>query len=266
MFVQSNFHQADPEVVAATMTQLSLKAGLKQWGDKASAAAHTKMKQLHLRGTFKPKHLHQLTRLQRSVLLESHMFLKEKRTGEIKGRTVASGNKQRDCISKEDASSLTVATESILCMCIIDAQEGRDVAVINIQNAFIQTCIEDKKDKLFTRLRGDIVDILVSIAPKVCSDHVTKDRRGIKQLVVQCQNAMYDTMVASLLCYRKFVKSLTNVGFKLNPCNPCVANKQVKGSQMTVCFHVDDCKLSHKKRQCVDKMIKYLWKKCESIF
>jgi hypothetical protein len=33
------------------------------------------------------------------------MFLKEKCDGKIKGWTVAGGNKQRDYISKEDASS-----------------------------------------------------------------------------------------------------------------------------------------------------------------
>jgi hypothetical protein len=54
------------------------------------------------------------------------MFLKEKRDGFLKGRTVAGGNKQRD-------------TEAVLLSCIIDAEEGRDVAVIDIPNAFIQT-------------------------------------------------------------------------------------------------------------------------------
>jgi hypothetical protein len=42
-------------------------------------------------------------------------------------------------ISKEDASSPTIATEAVLLSCIINAEEGRDVTVINIPNAFIQT-------------------------------------------------------------------------------------------------------------------------------
>jgi hypothetical protein len=72
------------------------------------------------------------------------MFLKEKQNGSLKGRTVAGGNKQRDYISKEDASLPTVATEAVLLSCIIDAKEGRDVAVIDIPNAFIQTRVEDE--------------------------------------------------------------------------------------------------------------------------
>jgi hypothetical protein len=51
------------------------------------------------------------------------MFLKQKRDGNIKGRTVAGGNNQRDYVSKEDAISPTVAMESVLLSCIIDAKE-----------------------------------------------------------------------------------------------------------------------------------------------
>jgi hypothetical protein len=82
------------------------------------------------------------------------MFLKEKRTGVIKGRTIAGGNKQHDFISKKEASSPTVATESVLLTCIVDAEEGRDVSVIDILNAFIQTCIKDEKDMVFIKIRG----------------------------------------------------------------------------------------------------------------
>jgi hypothetical protein len=35
---------------------------------------------------------------------------------------------------------------------------------------------------------------------------------------------------------------------------------------MTICFHVDDCKLSHRKRKVMDHMIKYLRREYESIF
>jgi hypothetical protein len=85
--------------VASIMTQLSLKAGLKEWGDRAFTADRSEMKQLHLWNTFKPKHWRELSQVQRKTVLESHMFLKQKRDGKIKGRTVNGGNKQRDYIS-----------------------------------------------------------------------------------------------------------------------------------------------------------------------
>ena len=31
----------------------------------------------------------------------------------------------------------------------------------------------------------------------------------------------------------------------MNPYDPCVWNKTIKGKQITICFHVDDCKISH---------------------
>ena len=131
-----------PDVVAAIMTQLSLKAGLNQWGDKAREAVHSEMKQLHMRDTFQPLHWKDISEQERKTILESHMFLKLKRDGKIKGRTVAGGNKQRDFISKEDSSSPTVATEAVILSCIIDAEEKRDVAVVDIPSQ----CLHSDED------------------------------------------------------------------------------------------------------------------------
>ena len=255
-----------PDVVAAIMTQLSLKAGLRRWGSKAKTAVHAEMKQLHFRDTFEPLHWHEMNDTQKKSVLESHLFIKEKKDGRMKGRIVAGGNKQRDFISKEEASSPTVATESVLLTCVIDAEEERDVAVVDIPNAFIQTRVEDEKDMAIIKIRGVLVDVLVDIAPSVYSRYVTTDKKGNKQLVVRCLNAIYGTMVASLLYYRKFRKSLEDTGFEFNPYDPCVANKIVKGKQLTICFHVDDCKISHVLTKVVDTMVKWLRKEYESIF
>ena len=96
--------------------------------------------------------------MQRQKVLESHMFLKEKIDGAINVRSLAGGNKQCDYISKEDVSSPTVATEEVTLSCIIDAEEERDVAVINTPNAFIQTKVEDEKDMVFIKIRAVLVD------------------------------------------------------------------------------------------------------------
>ena len=39
MFVQEDFYQYEPDVVAIIMTQFSLKAGLKEWGHTGNDAA-----------------------------------------------------------------------------------------------------------------------------------------------------------------------------------------------------------------------------------
>jgi hypothetical protein len=248
------------------MTQLSLKAGMKEWGTDADKAVHSEMKQLHLRNTFRPMHWKQLNQDQKKTVLESHMFLKQKRDGSIKGRTVAGGNKQRDFISKEDSSSPTVSTEAVLLTCIIEAAEDRDVAVIDIPNAFIQTKIEDEKDMAIIKIRGVLVDMLLDIAPDVYGPYVTTDKKGVKQLITQCLNAIYGTMVASLLYYNKFCRTLKTNNFIINPYDPCVANRQVDGKQQTICWHVDDCKLSHKDKTANDDFIQTLRDEYESIF
>jgi hypothetical protein len=45
-----------------------------------------------------------------------------------------------------------------------------------------------------------------------------------------------------------------------------VANKIIEGKKMTICFHVDDCKLSHRKKKVMDTMIEYIRQEYESIF
>jgi hypothetical protein len=84
IFVQEDFYQADPDVVAAIMMQLSRKASLNEWGEGAFMSAQSEMKQLHFRNRFKLKHWRELNQVQRQTVLESHMFLKQKRDGKIK--------------------------------------------------------------------------------------------------------------------------------------------------------------------------------------
>jgi hypothetical protein len=143
----------------------------------------------------------------------------------------------------------------VLLSCIIDAEEERDVAVVDTPNAFVQTRVDNEKDMTFIKIRGILVDILVEIAPDVYTSYVSKNNKGTKQFLVQFQNALYGTMVASLLYYQKFVNSLTDIDFVINPYDPCVANKNIEGEHMTICFHVDDFKLSHRKTKVIDSMI-----------
>ena len=46
--------------------------------------------------------------------------------------------------------------------------------------------------------------------------------------------------------------------FTVNPYDPCVANKMVDDAQLMVVWHVDDMKISHVKKKCVDEMIEWL--------
>ena len=52
-------------------------------------------------------------------------------------------------------------------------------------------------------------------------------------------------MKSALLFYRKLIKELKEMGFEINPYDPCVANKIVDEMQMTVRWHVNDLMISH---------------------
>eukprot|EP00957_Ditylum_brightwellii_P059127 4486140-Ditylum_brightwellii.AAC.1 len=71
------------------------------------------------------------------------MFLKEKRSGEVKGRGCTDGRKQRVYKTKEEAHALAVSTEDMFLTAIIDAMEGRDVAIVDIPGAFMQAKIDE---------------------------------------------------------------------------------------------------------------------------
>jgi hypothetical protein len=116
------------------------------------------------------------------------------------------------------------------------------IAVVDIPNAFVQTVAdeEDAEHRVIVHIRGPLVDILVSIGRDVYGPYVSTNKSGQKVLIVECLNAVYGTIMAALLYYKKFVKSLTKQGFKLNPYDGCVANKIVKGKQIIICFHVDN--------------------------
>ena len=118
------------------MTQLYIKSGTNS--GKCQAEAKSVTKHIHIRDTFDPKNYKEITEEHKNSTLEYHMFSKEKIYGIIKGRPVAGGNNQRDLIYKEYFSSPTVATEDVILSCIIDTEEERDVAVIDIPNKLIQ--------------------------------------------------------------------------------------------------------------------------------
>ncbi len=186
-----------------------------QFGEK-------EVNQLHWRDKFVPRQMSELTAEQRTKILKSHMFIGQKQTGETKARMVAGGNMQRGHVTKEESSSPTVSTEAVLLTLIVNAHKGRDVAVIDIPNAFIETKVDDAKDCVIICITGVIVDWLVKVAPKVYTSYVATNSKGIHSLLIECYNAIYGTMVAGLLYYRKFSSSLKNRGFTVNPYDPCV--------------------------------------------
>ena len=111
------------------------------------------------------------------------MFLKQKRNKTIKGQ-------MRGTIDKEDAAFPTAALESVLLISTIDDAEERDVAVIDIPNAFIQTRIKNDEEKVVLRLRGKLTDLLIKTVPEIYRKQTTINRKGETVLYIRELNAI----------------------------------------------------------------------------
>ena len=238
----------------------NLRKGIQKFGERGRKAAHKEMKQLHDRVCFRPINPGTMTETERKRALESLIFLTEKKTGEVKARTVANGSAQRVWMGREESSSPTVSTAGLFMTLAVDAKEKRHVATCDIPNAFIQTEMKkyDKDGQRYVmKIRGALVDMLVQISPEIYKDFVSYER-GQKILYVQVLKAIYGMLQSALLFYKKIRNDLIKSGFTINPYDPCVANKTVRGTQMTVAWHVDDMKASHKRRDVINSFIRWL--------
>ena len=99
--------------------------------------------------------------------------------------------------------------------------------------------------------------MLLEIDKELYQDCVTYEN-GEMVMYVELLKALYGTIWAACLFWEKLSKKLMEWGFSLNPYDSCIANKMVNGSQLTVVWHVNDLKLSHKEQCMVDLLIDQL--------
>jgi hypothetical protein len=69
---------------------------------------------------------------------------------------------------------------------------------------------------------------------------------------------LYGCLKSAIQFWKHLSGNLIEHGYKLNPYDPCVANKEIDGSQFTIVWHVDDLKMSHKSGEVLDKEVKWL--------
>ena len=236
------------------LTQYTLKKGLQFFGPPGVEAFYKELQQLHERKVGEPRDASMLSPMQKKNALGYLMFLKQKQTGQINVWGCADGCKQCLHTPKDDASSPTVATESVLLSCVIDAKERCDVATVNIPGAFMQG---EQDETVHMRLEGTLAELLTKCDPKLyCQYVVTENNKPV--LYVELIKALYGTLRAALIFWRKLTAKLIEWGFTINPYDWCVANKQINGQQCTFVWHVDDMKISHADSRVVDTIINIL--------
>jgi hypothetical protein len=239
------------DLAHTVMTQMSMKKGIREFGDAGVDAVLVELQQLHDRKVLEPQSADTMTREEKRAALNYLMFLKKKRSGRIKGRGCADGRKQRVHTKKEDASSPTVSIEAVMLSCVIDAEEGRDVAIIDIPGAFMQV---DMDELVHMRLDGRMAELLVRIDPSKYEKYTVYEN-GKPVIYVILKKALYGTLRAALLFWRRLSEQLLKWGFTANPYDPCVVNKDINGKQCTILWHVDDLKISHVDRDVVTSVI-----------
>ena len=108
---------------------------------------------------------------------------------------------------------------------MIEASEGRDVAIIDLPGAFLHA---DCPDHVIMRFHGRLAELMVLAAPQVYRKYVTTDVKGEPVLFVKLQKALYGMLKSALLFYKNLLTDLVTKGFTKNPYNPCVATKKIR--------------------------------------
>jgi len=241
-------------ILQYAFTQYSLKQGLRKFPTLAKEATIAEMRQLHDMNVFQPVRKSSLTRQEILQTLGSIIFIKEKRCGRIKARACADGRPQRLLYDKSEASSPTVKTESVFLTAVIDAQEGREVAVYDIPGAFLHSTLPDV---VHMKVCGDLARLLIYVDPGIYTEYIEIEN-GKEVIYLLLTRALYGCLKSALQFWKHLSGNLVKNGYTLNRYDPCVANKDIGGSQMTIIWHVDDLKISHASGEMIDKEVAWL--------
>lgn len=181
--------------IGFNFTQMHATKGIKLLGQQALDAMETEYRQLERLDVFEPEHAHKLPTTEKKAALRAIDLIKIKRSGKIKGRTVADGSTQRAYISKEDSTSPAAHPDSLIATLVVDAMEDREVATADIAGAYLKAYMPDT---VFLRVTGPAVDALMRINPTKYKEYITFEK-GKKVLYLRLVKAMYGTLKASTL-------------------------------------------------------------------
>ncbi len=157
--IDNGVHEFDPELTIRSEDKikvfeyLMIKTRIAKVWTKGSRCSHERANGSHVMDTWTAMDPTKLTREERMQALLSLLFLKEKRTGKIKGWACINEAPQHAYISKEEEALPTVSTESTFITASIAAKEKRIVRRYDVPSAFVN--IDMDKDMLMV-LKGEL--------------------------------------------------------------------------------------------------------------
>jgi hypothetical protein len=244
--------------------RLTIAKAMKK-NEKASKAAITaELQQLLDKDVWEVVDKAKLTRKQLRDVIRSSLFLKEKfaANGEflkLKARLVAGGDGQDKSVYEEAISSPTVSHESVMMILAIAATQRRVVATMDITGAYLE-CEIAEGDEVIMQLDNVLTKLLAELDPLIIP---FIDESG--RIMVRLKRALYGLVQSALLWYKKLVDVLTSDGYIRNDYDPCVFNKMVNGTQVTIAFHVDDLLVTSKLESAVESAITLIESNFQSV-
>ena len=140
----------------------------------------------------------------------------------------------------------------------MDVMDNKKVITVNIPGAFIQDDWPQDQHPRYIMFEGIMVDIICEIDPSYqnkiiwCKDCKKKFSYG--RLI----KAVYGILLRAIVFYNKISKYLIDQSFVQNEYDMFTLNKMVNGEQITVQFHVDDLKVSHKDQTVLEDVLRNL--------
>ena len=221
---------------------------LKENRAEAEPAILLELRNLLNKKAFHGIHISSLTDLQRRGIINSTMNITQKFTpssdgqgrvkDKLKARLVGGGNRQdRTSYSREEISSPTVSTTSILLLSQLAAAEKRDVISLDIGCAYLNASMpKSNPDKaVFMRIAPEIATFLIMLDPTM-QPFLMKN--GC--ITVEIDQALYGCIESAVLWYQELSSMLKKQGYEPNALDPCVFNSTRTYGQVTVAVYVDD--------------------------
>ena len=238
--------------------QMSAQKGIKKYKKEAEQMLIAEFQQLLEYKTFHGVRATDLTFEQKQKAGNMINLIEEKinrgHTPEnpvLKGRSCFNGKVQRGLYTKEQTASPTVSQDAFFLTCLIDAVEGRSKAITDVKGAYLNAKMNEV---VIMKIIGPEVDLFCQLDSSL-RKFVVKEK-GRKVLYTQLDKALYGCVQSALLWYELYSTTLLEMGFKINPYDLCVANANIDGKQCTICWYVDDNKISHKDPKVVEEVIK----------
>ena len=227
------------DVPDVCLVNMSIKRALSLHGEKAKEALYKEFGQFIDKEVLKPIKDYEVIPEDKGRILRIIVFMVTKRDGRIKCRAVLDGRKQSLMEWEIDSYSPTVRTESAFITMAIDASENRQVVVCDIEGAYLAA---DMGMRVVVILSSEQADVLCEL-----KSEWNQYRRSDGTLLCLVLKALYGGIHSGKLFNDHLTSTLVKFGFKTNPYDRCVFNKDFNGNQCTAIVHVDDLKIS-----CVD--------------